>query len=301
MERALEEVLAHVFPGGVREVAPLAGGLTNDSYRVETARGRVVLRTWREDAGLLAVDREAEQANARRAHRAGVGPAVLGWFPECNAMLVAWVDGTTLTPAALRSGAHLGRIAAACRRLHAGPRFAGDFDMFAVQERYRQVVAEHGFRLPEGYDELAAPLAAAREALAVHAGPSVPCHNDLLAENLMVSAGRVVLVDFEYGGNNDPWFELGNLWSESALSLPQLEELLAAYAGGPARRHEVARARLWGLVSLWGWTLWGVIQAGSSPLAFDFRGWALEKHARAVATVAGPGFGGLLDEARRPD
>ena len=97
------------------------------------------------------------------------------------------------------------------------------------------------------------------------------------------------LIDYEYSGNNEPCFELGNVWSESNLSLAQLEELVAHYYGRPLR-NKVARARLWGLMSKYGWTLWGSIQDGISDLDFDFWGWAMEKYDRAVAEFDGPGL-----------
>ncbi|MDT7575613.1 MAG: hypothetical protein QOH17_1946, partial [Pseudonocardiales bacterium] len=192
----------------------------------------------------------------------------------------------------------LGRVAAACRRLHAGPRFANDFDMFAVQARYRRIVAEHGFRLPARYDEFAPAVAAIREAL----GPrlTVPCHNDLLAENFLDDGERVRIIDYEYAGNNDPAFELGNIWSEATLPPELLDVLVEAYFGRP-RPAEVARARLFGLMSKYGWTLWASIQDGSSPMEFDFWSWGMEKYDRAVAEFDSDEFDTLLTAARSPD
>ena len=108
------------------------------------------------------------------------------------------------------------------------------------------------------------------------------------------------LIDYEYSGNNEPSFELGNVWSESNLSLDQLEELVARYYGRPLR-NKVARARLWGLMSKYGWTLWGSIQDGISDLDFDFWGWAMEKYDRAVAEFEGGAFEQLLADVQRDD
>ena len=132
-------------------------------------------------------------------------------------------------------------------------------------------------------------MAAIREAFAVHDEPPVPCNNDLLAENFILTGDGFRLIDYEYSGNNDPCFELGNVWSESNLSLAQLEGLVTAYYGRPLR-HKVARARLWGLMSKYGWTLWASIQDGVSEIDFDFWGWAMENYERAVAEFDGPEF-----------
>jgi len=110
----------------------------------------------------------------------------------------------------------------------------------------------------------------------------------------------VRIIDYEYSGNNDPCFELGNIWSEASLPLPLLDELVTAYYGRP-RPQQVARARLHALMSQYGWTLWASIQDGSSPLDFDFWSWGMEKYDRAVAAFDGPDLEHLLAAASRPD
>ena len=124
----------------------------------------------------------------------------------------------------------------------------------------------------------------------------MPCNNDLLAGNFIDDGTKIWLIDYEYAGNNDPCFELGNLWSEANLTAEQLEELMEAY-DGELLRHRVARARLWGLMSKYGWTLWGSIQSSVSKIDFDFWSWAMEKYDRAVAEFDGPDFERLLDQA----
>jgi thiamine kinase-like enzyme len=131
----------------------------------------------------------------------------------------------------------------------------------------------------------------------LRAEPPVPCNNDLLAENFIDVGGELKLIDYEYSGNNDPCFELGNIWSEAALPVPLLDVLVTAYFGR-ARPGEVARARLFGLVAKYGWMLWASIQDGSSPLDFDFWSWGLEKYDRAVAEFDGPDLDRLLREAQ---
>ena len=133
--------------------------------------------------------------------------------------------------------------------------------MFDIQRGYVRVVQEHGFRLPDRYAEFEPAVRALEQAMRVRDEPTVPCNNDLLAENFIEVDGVMRLIDYEYSGNNEPAFELGNIWSESNLSPAQLEELVGHYYGRPLR-NKVARARLWGLMSKYGWTLWGSIQDG---------------------------------------
>ena len=298
---SLEQVLALVPElKDASEVTELPGGLTNHNHKVVTPSGAYVVRRYSSDTGLLAIDRDNEYENAGKAAEVGVGPAVVAYRPDHHTMVFEFIEGQAMTDADLRDGDHLQRIADACRWLHSAAPFRDDFDMFAIQPRYRQIVGERGFRLPDRYDAFEPQVAAIREALAVNAEPPVPCNNDLLAGNFILAGDVFRLIDYEYSGNNDACFELGNVWSESNLSLAQLEGLIAAYYGRPLR-NKVARARLWGMMSKYGWTLWGSIQDGVSEIDFDFWGWAMERYERVVAEFDGPDFSALLDEVRRSD
>jgi thiamine kinase-like enzyme len=298
---AVEDVLETV-PELYRatKVEPLAGGLTNTNYKVTTATGCYVVRIAGKDTGLLAIDRENEAHNTRCAAETGVGAPFVAAVPEHNALVLGFLEGEVMSREKLRRGDRLGAVAVACRRLHGGARFLQDFDMFEIQRRYIRVVQERGFRLPDRYLEFEPQVRLLEQAMRVRADGTVPCNNDLLAENFIDVGGEFRLIDYEYSGNNDPCFELGNVWSESNLSLAQLEELVAHYFGEPSR-NKVARCRLWGLMSKYGWTLWGSIQVGISELDFDFWGWAMEKYDRAVAEFDGPEFERLLADVQRTD
>jgi thiamine kinase-like enzyme len=280
-----------------RTVVDLPGGLTNRNLKVTNDDGTCVVRIPAAGPGLLGIDRDVEHANSIAAAKAGVGAPVLHYRPG-EGIVVGFLPGRVLSDADLHRPDVLHRVAAACRRLHAGPRFVNDFDMFAVQARYREIVAERGFRLPARYDEFAPQVR--RIAAALGPRVTVPCHNDLLAANLLDDGQRVRIIDYEYAGNNDACFELGNIWSEAALPAPLLDELVTAYFGRP-RPDQVARARLFGLMSKYGWTLWAAIQDATSPLAFDFWSWGMEKYDRAVAEFDGPDFERLIETAARSD
>ena len=129
----------------------------------------------------------------------------------------------------------------------------------------------------------------------------MPCNNDLLAGNFIDDGEKLWLIDYEYSGNNEATFELGNIWSEAG---PDPRPARRADGGVRRRRccrHRVARARLWGLMAKYGWTLWGSIQDAVSTFDFDFWEWAMEKYDRAVAEFDGPDFERLLDEVTRAD
>jgi thiamine kinase-like enzyme len=292
---SLEELLEQipVLAGQPREVTELPGGLTNRNYRVRTGRLDVVVRVSDPSSGLLAIDRMAEHANAVRAAETGIGAAVVDYLPGRGVLVVEYVESTTWTDADV--AAKLPAAAGAVRTLHGGEAFVNRFDFFAIHRGYLQIMRDKGFRMPEGYLDDLPTATRVESALAVAPEPLVPCHNDLLAANFLEQAdGRVRIIDYEYSGMNESSFELGNLVQEARLDREALAELVSAYDGrtDPVR---VARAELWSVMSAFGWTLWGTIQAGASDLDFDFYEWGLEKYERARAAFSDRRFGELLD------
>lgn len=275
---------------------PLSGGLTNANFKVTTPEGCYVVRISSNSSDMLAIDRANEYHNSVRAAEAGVGAPVIERLVGPNVLVVGCIDGRTLSAGDLRSGQYTKRIAESCRRLHKAERFQSDFNMFDIQEQYLDLVQSKGFRLPSTYLDFSDSLARLRQAMELHPEPTVPCNNDLLAENFIDDGRSIWIIDYEYSGNNEPSFELGNIWSESDLSLEQLEELVESYYGR-LDRSKLSRCRLWGLMSKYGWTLWASIQASIATLDFDFWSWGMEKYSRAVEEFKGPDFERLLAEA----
>jgi aminoglycoside phosphotransferase (APT) family kinase protein len=289
---ALGEILERLpsLAGRPREVVPLTGGLSNHSYRVVTPAVTAVLRIPARDGGLLGVDPEHEYRNTVAAHAAGVGPPVLDRLPAEGVTVVGWLDGG---PPDLHDPAALDRVVAACRTLHAGPPFAGAVDLAAVQRRYRGLCAAHGLPVPPGYDDhqpavdrLAAALAAGREATA-------PCHNDLVAANILDTGTQVSFVDYEYAGNGDPDFELGNLAGGAGLPTA---EVVTRYYGRP-RASRIARVRLYGVLAAHTWALWAAIQAGTGSVEADLTTWGAEQYAVARGGLTSPELPELLAAA----
>lgn len=282
---------------GEREVTELPGGLTNHNYRVRTATQDVVVRISPSTTDLLAVNREHEWLNSRAAELAGVGAPVVDYLPGQGVLVVGFLPGRTYVANDVAS--NLPRIAAALRRLHAGPPFANDFDIFDVQRRYWDIVTQRGLRVPDGYAELGDVAARVEAALRRFPEPRVPCHNDLLAANILDDGGSIRIVDYEYSGTNEASFELGNLVNESQLSHEHLVELVEAYYRRADDRL-LARAELWGLAGRYAWTLWGAIQHGVSDVDHDFWDFALERHDLAAALFTSPRLGELVDAATSP-
>jgi thiamine kinase-like enzyme len=276
--------------------------LTNHNVRVVTDDDGppldLVVRCSSSDAALLGIDRDAEHANSSRAAEAGVGAPVVEYRPDLGMLVIGFLPGRALEDADFADVEVMSRAADACRRLHVGPRFVDDFDMFARQAGYLASVRERGFPLPPSYDEHADAWAEVQRALAAAPRPTVPCNNDLLAANFIDDGTKVWLIDYEYSGNNDACFELGNTSTECNFTPEQTEAWTEAYFGSPTPA-DLARVRLQALCSEYGWSLWGFIQAATSPMDFDFHGWGQHRFDKAEATFRGPEFTRLLEDVAR--
>ncbi|MEV7011255.1 phosphotransferase [Streptosporangium sp. NPDC051022] len=280
---------------------PIKGGLSHRVARLDAADGqRWLLRVLdpRVSEAELGIPLDLEITNTLLAAESGVGPRVLRRMP--GALLLEYLDGVTLDADAVR--ALPGPIAAACRRLHAGPRFVNDFSIFRKLERFLDLCHTHELRPPDGYEDLLGTATEIEHALAADPLPAVPCHNDLLPANFIRCGAEIRIVDYQLSGNNDPAFELGDIAAEADYDPDLTRGLARAYFGEDDPRL-TARVRLNLIMSNLTWTLWFAVHHGllgeqAAAADFDYEAEAADKFARAVRDLDDPGFGRLVDDVR---
>jgi thiamine kinase-like enzyme len=256
-------------------ITELSGGLTNRNFLIETPADKYVARVSSNSSSLLAIDRGSEFINTTIAGKGGVGAEVLDYIPGEGLLLISYISGKTY--GAQDVGANLGRVATSLKALHALENFDHEFNMFTTQKNYLAIVQDNGFRVPDGYLDFAPMVAQIKKAFEVLFDGLVPCNNDLLPGNFIDDGQKIWLIDYEYSGNNDACFEIGNVWAEAFLPFEALEELVTAYYGAH-RPDKVARAWLWALMAKYGWTLWASIQDSVSEIDFDFWEWGMSKY-----------------------
>jgi thiamine kinase-like enzyme len=295
----IQEVVGRIsrWDGSEVEVSELSGGLTNTNFLVGAGGERFVVRIPGRSTDLLAVDRVNERHNAVAAATTGVSPEVLEVLEDVDVMVLAYVPGTTMSAETLRTPENARRMAASIRRLHAAPRFLLDFDMFRLVEFYLRVCEERDVPIPDGFHDRAPEVRAIEEALAARPLPNVPCHNDLLAENYIDDGRQLWIVDFEYSGNNDPCFELGDTAQECGFD-EHLRAVLCESYFGEASASLRSRMDLQAVMADVGWTLWAAIQAAISSIEYDFWGWAVERWDRAIDAFDASDFGRRLEDVR---
>lgn len=287
----IEEAVSKIedWKGQEISIQPLSGGLTNTNYRVVVNGMSYFIRVPGESTELLAIDRNNEVHNTKAAAEAGVAPPVLYHLPEYDVMVLKFLDGKTMSKESLNEPGMPTRMAQAIKRLHDGPRFYSAFDMFRLTEYYLSLCQERSIQIPEGYLERMPIIERIERAMLACPLPTVPCNNDLLAENYIDDGNQLWLIDYEYSGNNDPTFELGNTCQEMQFNDTQIEEVCAAYFG-EVTAQKMARMKLNMIMSDVGWGLWAAIQARISTIDFDFWGWAMDRWGRAVEKMDSTDF-----------
>ena len=256
-------------------IKELSGGLTNRNFLIETPGDKYVARVSSNSSSFLSIDRGSEFINTTIAGKGGVGAEVLDYIPGEGLLLISYISGKTYS--ADDVAANLPRIATSLRNLHALEPFDHEFNMFNTQSNYFKIVKDQGFRVPDGYVDFEPMVAQIKKAFEVLLEGLVPCNNDLLPGNFIDDGKKIWLIDYEYSGNNDACFEIGNVWAEAFQPIEALEELVSAYYGAH-RPDKVARAWLWALMAKYGWTLWASIQDSVSEIEFDFWEWGMSKY-----------------------
>lgn len=285
------------------EVRELAGGITNRNVLVAARGQRAVARLPGARTELLGIDRSNEVEAATRAASLGIGPGILGTLPVVGTSLIEYIDGFHLEGEPFVE--RLADVVGVLRRFHAGPPLRASFPVHRVVERHARDAAAHGVVVPARFERLHVASRRIEEAMRQSPVPLVPCHNDLLPGNVLFErqrndgvAPRILLLDYEYAGMNDPSFDLGNLSVNCGLGSAGDEALLRAYYGS-MRTHDWARLQLMKVMSEFREGMWAVVQQAISELDTDFAAYADTRLGNCEALVAGTDFETWLVEAAR--
>jgi thiamine kinase-like enzyme len=271
-----EQLAERVWPGQHVSIQPLGGGITNRNFKVDAGGQEFVLRIGGRDTELLGIDRAAEHAASCVAAELGLGPEVVAFVEPEGYLVTRYVNGEV-------GKVDVDRVGSALRRLHDGPDLPARFDSFRVVEAYRATAREHGVAAPSAYERAkeVADLIERRRSGA----PLRPCHNDLLRANFIDDGIRLWLVDWEYAGMGDPFFDLGNFAVNNELAEDGEHELLAAYGSDDGDALVLMR-----FMSDFREAMWGIVQLAISELEFDFAAYAEEHFERLARTAAEPRF-----------
>jgi thiamine kinase-like enzyme len=300
----VQDLVARLEPelGAIEgEPRALDGGITNRNFRLRLGGADYVVRCPSKNTAALGIDRAAERAATEAAARSGTAPGVAAFLADEGCLVTEFIAGKELTAADVRQPETLSAIAGLLRGFHDGPALTATFDPLAIAADYRATIVARGGEPPDGYDTARATMEQIAGALAAdpeHA--PVPCHNDLLPANFLRDGERVRIIDWEYAGMADRFFDLANLSVNCELADPDEARLLEAYFGEPATPRRLAGLRLMKLVSDFREAMWGAIQAAlaDDDADFDYAAYAVEHMQRLTANAADPRFDAWMEVAR---
>jgi thiamine kinase-like enzyme len=267
---------------------PLGGGITNRNYRATFGGVGYVVRVPGKDTSLLEIDRGAERIANERAARIGIAPPVAAALDDPPAIVTVFVEGRGVEAEELRRPEVLTEVARSLRAMHElGEPLPASFDSFRIVETYAETARGRGADIPGAFE---AAREQARRIEAAVAGPEhepVPCHNDLLAANFIRGSKQLWIVDWEYAGMGDRYFDLANFAVNNELDEDARVWLLTAYWGEAPDEGRLRSLRDMTFMSDFREAMWGVVQGVLSDLDFDFAGYAAKHFERMGANAAG--------------
>jgi thiamine kinase-like enzyme len=299
----LVEALGRIpeLAGRGMSLTPLTGGITNRNFRIDltdsprrdSASAAYVVRLAGNDTHLLGISREVEHAATVAAAGVGVGPEVVAFLRPEGYLVTRFIEGQPIDDAAVHRPATLRQIGQTIRRIHDGPPIPGIFVPYRIGEAYQALAEARGVTIPAAYGPAHEAVRRIELACLQRPVPMRPCHNDLLNANFIDDGSRIRIVDWEYAGMGDPFFDLGNVAVNHELSGDEEGLVLAAYDGlpdGALDPDRLARLRLMRVVSDFREAMWGVLQQALSSLEVDFVAYADEHFGRLLGAAQAPRF-----------
>jgi len=288
----LARAVERVWPGREVRFEVLGGGITNSNVKVSLDGEAYVLRVVGKDTDLLGIDRSVEFAATKAAAAVGVGPEVATFVEPEGWLVTRFIEGTIPAVERMREPDMLVRVAEALRAFHDGRPIPGRFDSFRVVEAYRDTTLDRGGSVPDEFDwahGIAERIERLRGEVELR-----PCHNDLLNANFIDDGERLRIVDWEYAGMGDVFFDLANFSINHELDEEPRHALLEAYFG-EGRAQDKRALELMRFMSDFREAMWGVVQTAVSELDFDFAAYAAEHFARLERTAFEPSFQQALE------
>jgi thiamine kinase-like enzyme len=283
----LEAAVDRVWPSRDARFEVLGGGITNHNLRVELDDEVYVLRVAGKDTDLLGIDRKVERDASLAAAALGVGPEVIEFVEPEGWLVTRFIAGEPVPVEKMREPEILHRVASELRAVHGGPAVSGSFDSFRVVEQYLATALGRGGAEPDRYS-WAHDIARRIESTRAGNAPCF-CHNDLLNANFIDDGERIRIVDWEYAGMGDRFFDLANFAINNDLDEDARRWLLEAYFG-EIHAQDRRALELMRFMSDFREAMWGVVQTVVSELDFDFAGYAAEHFERLERTAVEPRF-----------
>lgn len=268
----------------------LGGGITNLSYRVDVDGESFAVLIAGAGTEVLGIERHRAYLCALAAAQTGVGAEVVHYLAADGVLVTRFIAGRPLTPRDVAQPEILARVVRSFHRYHAGPPFPGRFSPFRTLGEYRRTAEAQGAPLPGDLGWLYERAAAIEAAVRQRADLSRPCHNDLWESNLIDDGDAIRIIDWEYAGMGDVYFDLANFAIHNAFADSQDEALLRAYFG-TVSESGAARLKLLKVVAELREAMWAMVAVrlpATAAAGFDCLGYAATHFGRCREALRDP-------------
>jgi thiamine kinase-like enzyme len=259
------------------KVKQINSGITNINFEVIVDKKSFFLSM--PDSELLNIDYKNKYYNNKICGEIKISPKVTHFIESENLLVTEFIKSKVSSLEMFQSSKEIEQLVKNIKLLHNANPFLRKFDMFNQISYYQNILRKDG--MPKKLFKYVNNINFLKEKLYLPNDKLVPCHNDLLAENIINKDNQILIVDFDYSGNNDPCFELGNLSVEMEYNDEQINTLLKSYYG-EINENLISRVNLQGIVSDIGWSLWSYVQVKNSNLNFDYSSHAIYRLERAI-------------------
>ena len=271
-------------------ITELTGGITNKNYKITVDGESFVLRMGGNETKYLGIDRSVEYECSRLAAQIGIAPEPIAFISPEGFILSRFIAGKGIAAEEIGTEENISRVLESMKAYHALEHFLGSFSPFRVAEEYVETARSFNVKLPAKMDwyleksrEIEKTMYA-REPLTLR-----PCHNDLLNGNFIDDGKRIRILDWEYAGMGDIFFDLGNFAVQHEFTDEQDEILLKAYFGQPTDSYR-AHQKLMKIMSDLREAMWAQVQIGISQLDFDYKGYGQKYFERFEANTSGSDY-----------
>jgi thiamine kinase-like enzyme len=276
-------------------ITDLSGGLTNRNYKIDASDGNsYVLRIGGNDTRLLGIDRPTEYGCTLAASAVGVSPEPIAFLEPEGYLVTRFITGVGLPMDVLATPHNLRRVVESLKAYHALPHFPGHFSPFRVFESYLSIAQQHNAPLPDNINWYSERAQEIERAFLHQPFTPTPCHNDLLNGNFIDDGTSIRILDWEYAGMGDPFFDLANLSAQNEFTQANDEALLTEYFDAFTSA-QFARHQLMKIMSDLREAMWAMVQCNVSKIEFDYVGYGMKYFDRIERTVKDNGYRKFLD------
>ena len=279
--------LQKIFPDKSTENIQIEsiGGLSNKNFKISFNKNQYVLRV----PGIGSqgmVTREYEEQNSMQGSKMGINVPTLYFNKDTGIKLTKYiVHAETLNSATIQRKENLRQIASLYYRLHNSKlRFNNDFNVFHEITKYEELMYHANGKMYDGYNDIRSFVFSLEDKLNTLGVQLKPCHNDAVPENFIKnSSGRIFLIDWEYSGMNDPFWEFAALFLESNFEEINQEYFLNCYFKNriPAEAYE--KILIYEILQDILWSLWTVVKESQGD---DFGSYGNDRFNRGLKLIS---------------